>query len=176
MLVLLLGTVALAVPVVSDRVDAWFFASEVYEGPSPWKVQRRPADPPAKAPSLLAPHDHKPISAAPAAANDYAMEYTDSGSATAEPMRHVQPIEYQESVRSELPLEALRDRLESLGAEQIVVEQVGDAFECRALFPLSPQSSYQKVFSARGSTLQAAVSQVVSEAEAWRYAAMTRNR
>jgi hypothetical protein len=79
-------------------------------------------------------------------------------------------FEFQEESTSHSDLELLQRDLQDLGATYLVVEEIeaGGRFECRALFPLSPQSTYQKTFSGFASTPQAAMQQVLAEARAWK--------
>lgn len=171
-IVLLLGTLALAVPYVSSTVDAWLFA----DGDQPaakWNTRRpaddkmlRPANPNLIPPGKQLAHE-QPVGAKNSP--PLAFEYLE---ATPLDPHTVLPVEHQES--SMTPgsdtLAQLQQEIQALGAVYLTVEREGDRFECRSLFPLAPQSSYQKAFSAIGSTPQAAMEQVLAEVRNWQRA------
>jgi hypothetical protein len=176
-LVLLLGTLALAVPYISTAVDAWLF-SEGPEAPRPkWNTQRpaddktlKPANPNLIPPGKQLSHDELPPDDGGSApfAFDFQDEQTRPGVSPAE---HLEPAARTDDANS---LARLQQEIQALGAVYLTVERDGDRFECRTLFPLEPQSSYQKAFSAVGSTPQAAMEQVLAEVSNWQRAAARR--
>lgn len=179
-LVLLLGTLALAVPYVSTAVDAWLFS----EGPEPprpkWNTQRPADDKTLKlaSPNLIPPgkqlsHDELPPDDGGRApfAFEFQDEKTHPGTDGVAPVEHLEPAPQTDDADS---LVRLQQEIKELGAVYLVVEQDRDRFECRTLFPLSPESSYQKAFSATGSTPQAAMEQVLAEVHNWQRAAAKR--
>jgi hypothetical protein len=171
-LVLLLGTLALAVPYVSTAVDSWLFS----EGPEParqqWNTQRpagdktlKPANPHLVPPGKQLSHDALPDDGRSA---PLAFEFEDQRiRPEVSPVEHLEPAGGMDDAGS---LAQLKQEIEALGAVYLIVESAGDRFECRTLFPLSPQSSYQKAFSATGSTPQAAMEQVLAEVSNWQRA------
>lgn len=171
-IVLLLGTLALAVPYVSSTVDAWLFSDATSARPK-WNTQRpaadklQPANPDLIPPGKQLAHEQSGDDAqAP-----LAFEYREAAPLDA---HAVLPVEHQEPAAEDAAphddLAQLQEKIQALGAVYLTVERDGDRFECRSLFPLSPQSSYQKAFSAVGSTPQAAMEQVLAEANNWQRA------
>jgi hypothetical protein len=167
-IVLLLGTLALAVPYVSSTVDAWLFADG--KPASKWNTQRpardktlKPANPDLVPPGKQLAHEQ---AADEKTAPPLAFEYRE---ATPLDPRAIRPAQHDEgSVEPEgSDLAQLQEEIQALGAVYLTVEQDGDRFECRSLFPLAPQSSYQKAFSAVGTTPQAAMEQVLAEVRNW---------
>jgi len=177
-LVLLLGTLALAVPFVSSTIDAWLFADHTEPAAPKWSTQR----PAPRTPKELQPANPKPISPGKQSSYDsseephppapFAFDFQQ------DPEHPVRPevvlSEHRDSPRSAGDLTELQQELQDLGAEYLTVERDDDRFECRALFPLSPQSSYQKAFSATGSSPQTAMEQVLAEVTAWKRATQRR--
>jgi hypothetical protein len=175
-LVLLLGTLALAVPFVSGTIDAWLFADHSETVAPKWNTQR----PARQEPQELRPGQSKPIPVGKQTSFESDAEETDPPVPLAfdfqdDPHRptksKVVPAQHDGSPDV---LTDLQHELQNLGAEYLTVERDEDRFECRALFPLSPESSYQKAFSANGSSPQAAMEQVLAEALAWKRAAQRR--
>jgi hypothetical protein len=180
-LVLLLGTLALAVPYVSTAVDAWLFS----EGPQPprpkWNTQRpaddktlKPASPNLIPPGKQLSHDELPPD--DGGSSPFAFEFQEEKArldraAAISPVEHLEPAAKTDDADS---LARLQQEIQALGAVYLTVERDGDRFECRTLFPLSPESSYQKAFSAIGSTPQAAMEQVLAEVHNWQRAAAKR--
>jgi len=175
-LVLLLGTLALAVPFVSSVVDAWLFA----EAPQPtrpkWETQGgtsektlRPASPDLIPPGKQLSHDElPPDDGGPA---PFAFEFREESPRSQRDPQDVAQVSQVEPVADGADtLAHLQEKIQSLGAVYLTVEREGDRFECRSLFPLSPESSYQKAFSGVGSTPQAAMEQVLAEVRNWQRA------
>ena len=179
-LVLLLGTLALAVPYVSTAVDAWLF-SEGPESPRPkWNTQRpagdqtlKPASPDLIPAGQQSSHDELPPDDGGSApfAFEFQEEKSRPGAGDVSPAEHVEPAAKANDADS---LVRLEQEIKALGAVYLILERDGDRFECRTLFPLSTESSYQKAFSAIGSTPQAAMEQVVAEVNNWQKAAKRR--
>jgi hypothetical protein len=178
-LVLLLGTLALAVPYVSTAVDAWLFS----EGPEltrpKWNTQRptdenalKPANPALIPPGKQLTHDELPSDDGGSA--PFAFEFQDEKTRPGmdvSPAEHLEPAAKPDDANS---LARLQQEIQALGAVYLTVERDGERFECRTLFPLAPESSYQKAFSAIGSTPQAAMEQVLAEVHNWQRAARRR--
>lgn len=170
-IVLLLGTLALAVPYVSSTVDALLFADGDQPAQPKWNTQRpssektlRPASPELIPPGKQLAHEQD---ASDASAPPLAFEYRE---ATPLDPRAVRPVEHEEPATGSDGLMQLQEEIQALGAVYLTVERDGDRFECRSLLPLAPQSSYQKAFSAIGSTPQAAMEQVLAEVRNWQRA------
>jgi len=184
-LVLLLGTFALAVPYVSSTVDRWLFSAD--ETKPKWNTKRPSSgQPEAQArdaagggslrpasPDLL-PAGRTSASQPPMPNRDEAFAFDfqeDPRRSAGGPQPAVRPAEHV--VASQPPardLPALNRELQNLGAAYLVVEELasGGRYECRCLMPISPENVYQKAFSGSGSTPQAAMEQVVAEIRAWR--------
>jgi len=166
-IVLLLGTLALAVPYVSSTVDAWLFADGEQPTQPKWNTQHpvdktlRPANPDLIPPGKQLAHEQ---AAEGNGAPPLAFEYRE---ATPLDLHAVSPVEHEQPSGEPDRLTELQEEIQSLGAVYLTVERDGDRFECRSLFPLAPQSSYQKTFSAIGSTPQAAMEQVLAEVRNW---------
>lgn len=174
-LVLLLGTLALAVPVVSSTVDAWLFSEGIETARPKWNTQRpatektlRPASP--NLVPLGTPLSHE-SPAGESGKSPLAFEFQEETPRPGDvrPVEHVEPQAIAKDDQADA-LSALQRDIQELGAVYLTVEREGDRFECRTLFPLSPESSYQKAFSAIGSTPQAAMEQVLAEARNWQKA------
>ena len=180
-IVLLLGTLALAVPYVSSAVDAWLF-SEAKPTQPKWNTQRpagektllRPASPNLIPPGKQLSHELPPDDGG---AEPFAFEFREETPRSDRDPQDVAPAEHIErAAKSDGAdsLAQLQQEIQALGADYLTVERDGDRFECRCLFPLSAGSSYQKAFSAVGSTPQAAMEQVLAEVHNWQRAAAKR--
>jgi len=172
-IVLLLGTLALAVPYVSSTVDTWLFADGDQPAKPKWNTQRpandktlRPADPDLISPGKQLAHQATEGANEPPLAFEY-REATPLDPYPVRPVEHEEPTTPPDGAES---LVHLQEEIQALGAVYLTVEREGDRFECRSLFPLAPQSSYQKAFSAIGSTPQAAMEQVLAEVRNWQRA------
>lgn len=171
--VLLLGTLALAVPYVSGTVDALLFSDGQEAAKPKWKTQRPPAHEPPQTlhgavPKLVLPGEQSSFNAPPleelkAAPASFEFDFHENPQSDVRRTDHVEQV-----VQPGIP--ALQHELQDLGASYLTVEQDGDRFECRSLFPLSPESSYQKAFSGVGSTPEAAMQQVLAEVQNWQRA------
>jgi hypothetical protein len=167
-IVLLLGTLALAVPYVSSTVDAWLFSDATPARPK-WNTQRpaadklQPANPDLIPPGKQLSHEHYGEEEGAPLAFEY-REATPLDRQAVRPVEHEEPEAQSDRANT---LAQLQEQIQALGAVYLTVERDGDRFECRSLFPLSSQSSYQKAFSAVGSTPQAAMEQVLAEAHNW---------
>jgi hypothetical protein len=171
-LVLLLGTVALAVPYVSGAIDAWLFSEGADASRPKWNTQRPAPDSPkplSATPDLLPPGqasyesaDQADLDAAP-----FAFDFREEPQIPRGEVRRTEHLEPQPPA----DIKRLQRELQALGAAYLTVERDGDRFECRTLFPLAPESSYQKAFSALGTTPEAAMEQVLAEVRSWKRAA-----
>ena len=171
--VLLLGTLALAVPYVSGTVDTLLFSDGQEAAKPKWKTQRPAAhEPPqtlheATTPKLVPPGEpssfNVPLNASETAPASFEFDFHDNPRPDVRRTDHV-----EQAVPPSIP--ALQRELQDLGASYLTVEQDGERFECRSLFPLSPDSSYQKAFSGVGSTPEAAMQQVLAEVQNWQRA------
>lgn len=165
-LMLLLGAFVLALPYVSGTVDALFAPAETEKSTSEANSEPllRPASPvliPAGDPaSHSAAGDES--SRAPLAF-DFQEEPRHSGMQIAA----VQRTAHSEALPATRSTATLQQELQQLGATYLVVEEDGAHFECRALFPLSAGSSYQKTFSALGTSPEGAMEKVLAEAATW---------
>jgi hypothetical protein len=163
-LVLFFGTLALAVPSISSLMDAWLFSDDAQR--PKWNTQRPATSEPLKpaSPTLVPAGDGTSQGAVQPASSQFAAD-----PATPAPLA----FEFQQDTPDQRDLGLLQRDLQDLGASYLVVEEIegGNRFECRALLPLSPQSTYQKTFSGFGSTPQAAMQQVLAEVRAWKRAA-----
>jgi hypothetical protein len=177
-LLLLLGTLALAVPYVSGVIDAWLFAESPQPPSSKWKAKGTDAPKTSPRPKQAARSTSRPLAYEPESdpeESPFAFDFQD------EPTRavrrdHVKAIEHTEPVEKRDSLAELQRQIQELGAAFLTVEHDGDRYECRSLFPISPDSSYQKAFSAVGTTPEAAMQQVLAEAKNWKRAAAARQR
>lgn len=174
-LVLLLGTLALAVPYVSSTLDRWLFA-EGNETEPQWNANRPPSTQP---PQPLKPTSARPLSiqtsadeSALAEASPFAFEFQEEAPKFDSGNR--QAVQQAKHAASANPphgdLVPLQRELQELGAAYLVVEELeADVrYECRCLMPLAAESVYQKAFSGIGSSPRAALEQVVAEVRAWK--------
>jgi hypothetical protein len=180
-LVLLFGTAALAVPSVTRLIDGWLF-SDGSDTRSKWREPESAGNDTGSstgATLLPADPDLQPIDPLPVASQDrgsFAFDFQEVSPAeqpaanSGELRSPIVRAEHREEVVATGELAALEESFRQLNADYVVVEQVaeGDQFECRCLMQLSPQSSYQKAFSAMGSNPEAAMRQVLAEVRAWR--------
>ena len=85
---------------------------------------------------------------------------------------HVEVVAKEVMTSTELDPAALQRSFQEVGAIHVVIEETeeGVRYECRCLMPLSPESSYQKAFSAMGSSPAVAAEQVLAEVRAWQRA------
>lgn len=175
-LVLLFGTLALAVPFVSGTIDAWLFADPDDAVQSKWKTQR----PAAREPKELQPAAARRLPTARHSSYESDVDESQQPAPFAfdfqeEPTQPQAALaEHVDSPRAPNDVTRLQHELQELGAEYLTVERDEDRFECRALFPLSPESSYQRAFSAIGSSAETAMEQVLAEVVAWKQAARRR--
>lgn len=188
--ILLLGFViampVLALPAVARRVD------ELLYGPPPDDFGRPGNPPPVQDP--IPPVAAQPVAAAsylatergPAAgylAADMApprgidapppsppqLAPVPSFEPLAMPAQATEPIEPAIDPRTIARLQEIRDRLEQLGADYILVETAGDGryrFHCRML--VDSRSPFTRPFEATSSDLLAAGEEVLRAVEAWR--------
>lgn len=178
-LVLLIGTFALAVPYVSSTLDGWLFSEgetkpkwntqrpSTAESPAP-KVELRPANPQLVPPGKSEQVRHGESEPAPLAF-DFQEDTTPAKDSPT--IRPIQRTEHLDSAAAIRDVNVLKRELQDLGAAYMAVEELEGRYECRSLFPLTAESSYQKAFSGFGSTPEAAMEQVLAEVRAWQRAA-----
>jgi hypothetical protein len=198
-LILLFGTFALAVPAVSKKVDSWLFSEGDEPSPwssqpaaetTPPQAEEeenfpyfRPDSPGVmrgKIPPLTnqntAPRELPAFAMQPNPDLDFVFPPEAFASGVPQGRGSVEgPValaQYESEEQARLPDERLiKQQFESLGASYVVVEELEPGrFECRCLVPLSAESSYQKAFSAVGSSQAAAIEQVLAEVRAWQRA------
>ncbi len=179
---LILGCFVLAMPPATERLEAWLLegspTNEMEKaGPAKLVTSNLRPEPVPETHVNRVPHETplaEPVNQVVPRPR-FAFEHAE-GSRKSEPFPErkypVQPTSLEEPVAntSRDPASNLvrwqRD-LEQLGAKYVVVEALGDQYQCRCLLPLAPDSAYEKAFSANDLDPQRAMQAVIAQVKMW---------
>lgn len=176
----------LALPPVARWIDEFLY------GPPPTDFGRAPSPaPPAAAPALLAdrvaPASY--LEESPAAAVVRGLDGVAAAAPPLAPVPVFSPVVPPAAIHAEAaeqPIDAatiarlqqIRQRLEELGAEYVVVDtpENGRGYRCLCRMLVDPRSRFTRPFEAAGDDPLAVSEQVLREVEQWRSAAVSGGR